>query len=431
MNYIKKVIYVCFLLYTPHILTLIPQHTEQTLFSHYAYAEKEEFITSDEEFLPLGTELDDEVSEMEEVFLKDETLIKNASIEGIKILTEEKELLFTFDAADEAVFEDKELKYTIVAVDFPPRIIITLYGVKSEERAFRFFKNLDILGVVLNPFVDRYRTEYVFFFQDWTQAESAYDKENRSLTVKYTLTVPEFRRGYGVRIADTRIDPLPQVIEIHNEIQEYGLESYLLIASDYETVVLESPFYKTREEAIDYIESLVNFGYEGKLAIRDYTALPEPNRFDVVSEVVITGDDSADLKNIVYTEMIPQKTHILSFSDLYILTKDIFSPSVQNDENKMAEYYYKLSDLYLNYETEDSEVREMATLVAVKILEVIYFHFPKSQRADDALWEIGDIAREQGIRDALSESECYKKILTEYPTSIFTDEVKERLAETG
>jgi hypothetical protein len=219
------------------------------------------------------------------------------------------------------------------------------------------------------------------------------------------------------------------VIEIKNQLGKYGLESFLLVASDRETIVLESPFYGEKAQAIEYFESLENIGFAGKLSIRDYLAFPQPNRFDVVSEVVITGESGVNLKNIAQNEFTPRKVYQLSYSDLYLLTKEIFTPSVQEDEEVIARYYFDLSEIYRNFETEDESELEMAVLVSVKILEVIVFQYPQTQTADDALWEMANWIREYGIMDVLSEEECYKKIISEYPESIFNDEAKERIEE--
>ena len=154
---------------------------------------------------------------------------------------------------------------------------------------------------------------------------------------------------------------------------------------------------------------------------------PKPHRFDVVSEIVITGDDSINLRNIVYAELKPQKIYGLSYSDIFLITKDIFSPQIRSEEDLIAEYYYKLSEIYRDFETDDSSIMRMAYTVSVKIFEVIYFNYPESQRADDSLWEIAQISEEYGIVDILSKEECYKKIVDEYPESIFAEEVKIRV----
>jgi hypothetical protein len=374
-----------------------------------AYAEKEPYYTSDDEFLPLGTIIEEEEDEKEKAFLADDTLIKNGIIK--------------FD------IENKELMFEIIPANFPPRIIMHLYGVKSEEKIYHFLKNLDILGVVYNPFQHHLYAEYVIFFKDWIQVKGEYVQDEKRLYIEFEMVESEYQKGYGVRIADTKIDPLPQVIEIKNQLGNYGLESFLLIASDRETIVLESPFYGEKAQAIEYFESLENIGFAGKLTIRDYLAFPQPNRFDVVSEVVITGESGVNLKNIVQNEFTPQKVYQLSYSDLYLLTKEIFTPSVQEDEEVIARYYFDLSEIYRNFETEDESELEMAVLVSVKILEVIVFQYPQTQTADDALWEMANWIREYGIMDVLSEEECYKKIIAEYPESIFNDEAKERIEE--
>lgn len=392
-----------------------------------ALADKEQFYTSDEEFLPLGINSVEDGGEEGEEFFEDENLIKNAKIGGIKLLKEKKQLVFTITADNAGDIDNKELKYDIFHVNFPPRIILYLYGVTSEEKVYRFFKNLEILGLVLNPFVRGYATEYVVFFNNWTLANVMYNMDEKQLILEYDSADPDYTRGYGVRIADTKIDPLPQVVEIEFELKRSGLECYLLIASDYETVVLESPFYETKDEAAEYMESLQNFGYKGKLAIRDYMDFPKPHRFDVSSEIVITGDNGLNLKNIVYSELKPQKIYGLTFSDIFLITKDIFSPMIKSDEDLIAEYYYKLSEIYRDFETDDSSIRRMAYTVTIKILEVIYFTYPESQRADDSLWEMAQIAEEYGIIDMLSKEDCYEKIVDEYPESIFAEEVKIRL----
>jgi hypothetical protein len=167
----------------------------------------------------------------------------------------------------------------------------------------------------------------------------------------------------------------------------------------------------------------------GKLAIRDYKSFPEPHRFDVVSEVVITGEGEINLESIVYSELIPEKIFMLTYSELYLITKQIFSPRVQNDEELITEYYYSLSEIYRNYDALTEREKMTAVLVSVKLLEIIYFTFPDTVRADDALWEMANMLREYGIRDRIGELECYKKIVEEYPESIFLDESKSRIMD--
>jgi len=174
----------------------------------YAYAEKEPYYTSDDEFLPLGTSIEEEDDEDQLEFLQDETLIKNAKIKGIKLSKEEKRLSFLLAADTPETIESRDLKFSINILNFPPRIIVHLYGVTSEEKIFHFFKNLEIVGVVCNPFLERYYTEYVIFFKDWVEAIGTYSQEEKRLIIEYHLQEPETRRGYGVRIADTKIDPL-------------------------------------------------------------------------------------------------------------------------------------------------------------------------------------------------------------------------------
>jgi hypothetical protein len=399
----------------------------RSVFPSSAYAEKEPFYTSDDEFLPLGDYVEDTEDAFDQEFIDDESLIKNAKVKGIKLLKEEKQLAFVLDSDYPSEFENKDLKYSVTAVNFPPRVIIHLYGVTSEERIFHFFQNLDIQGIVYNPFIHGFYSEFVVFFKEWITVEGNYSQKEKRLYVDYELLKPEARKGYGVRIADTKIDPLPQVIEIKNQLRKYGLESYLLIASDQETIVLESPFFLEKTPAVVYMESLENFGFKGKLAIRQYKAYPQPHRFDVVSEIVITEENGINLKNIVYSELLPQKIHSIGYADLYVLTKDIFSPSVQNDLDRISEYYFELAEIYRNFETEDEDVRDMTILSSLKVLEIIVFFYPASQTADDALWEMANIINEHGISDVLGEEECYRKLLEEYPESIFFDEAKARI----
>ena len=392
-----------------------------------AFAEEEQYYTSDEEFLPIGASDSVDEKEKNKEFLENENLIKNAKIGGIKLLKDKKQFIFTITSANESDLENKELKYDIFNVNFPPRVILHMYGVASEEKVYRFFKNLDILGLVLNPFKRGYVTEYVIFFRDWVDVSAVYEMDEKRLVLEYAFSEPDFTRGYGVRIADTKIDPLPQVVEIQYELKKYGLDCYLLIASDNETIVLESPFYGTKDEAVKYIESLHNFGFKGKLAIREYRDFPKPHRFDVVSETVITGEDRIDLKNIIYDELKPQKIFQLSYSDIYLLTRDIFSPQIRDTEESISEYYYKFSELYRDFETDNDNIREMALIVSLKILELIYFNYPNSHRADDALWEIAQTVAESSIVDVLSEEECYRRIVDEYPESLFAGEARTRL----
>jgi hypothetical protein len=267
----------------------------------------------------------------------------------------------------------------------------------------------------------------VIFLEDWAEVVVEYSMDEHVLSMHYSFAEPPYRRGYGVRIADTMIDPLPHIIEIKRELTDYGLPNFLLTASDEETVVLESPFFTSRQEAIAYIESLEGFGFKGKLAIREYRDFPKPHRFDVVSEVVITGEGDVNLENLVYSELLPERIYSLAYSKLYVITKEIFSPRVQSDDELIVEYYYSLSEIYRNYETESPQVQDQARLVSIKLLEIIYFTYPESQRADDALWEMANLINEHGIQDLLDEKECYQRILREYPGSIFREESRERL----
>ena len=59
---------------------------------------------------------------------------------------------------------------------------------------------------------------------------------------------------------------------------------------------------------------------------------PEP-------QVVITGEGDVNLKNLVYSELLPDRIYSLSFSELYLITKEIFSPRVQSDYELIVEYY--------------------------------------------------------------------------------------------
>jgi hypothetical protein len=406
--------------------TLIDKSSDLTQ-RYAAFAETEQYYTSDEEFLPLGVSASDDEKEKDKEFLENEDLIKYAKIGGIKLLKDKKQFIFTISSDNKADLENRELKYDIFHVNFPPRIVLHLYGVVSEEKIYHFFKNLDILGLVLNPFKRGHVSEYVIFFREWIDATAVYEMDEKRLVLEYGFSEPEFTKGYGVRIADTKIDPLPQVVEIQHELKKYGLDCYLLIASDNETIVLESPFYGTKDEAVEYIESLHNFGFKGKLAIREYRDFPKPHRFDVVSEIVITGEDRIDLINIIYDELKPQKIYQLSYSDIYLLTRDIFSPQIRDTEESISEYYYKFSELYRDYETDSDEIREMALFVSIKILELIYFNYPDSHRADDSLWEIAQTVAKSDLVDILSEEECYKRIIDEYPESLFAEEARARL----
>jgi len=395
------------------------------------FAEKDEMYTSSEEFLPLGSSLGEGSTVLDLSFLEDETYIHDAELAGIRLLKDENRLLFKLKAGQPEELAERNLKYELFMENCPPRVILMLYGVVSRERVFRFFRNLNIRGVVHNPFLNRHVSEYVIFLEDWAEIVSEYSMEEHALSLQYSFTEPPYRRGYGVRIADTMIDPLPHVIEIKRELTEYGLPNFLLIASDEETLVLESPFFTSREEAIAYIESLEGFGFKGKLAIREYRDFPKHHRFDVVSEVVITGEGDVNLKNLVYSELLPDRIYSLSYSELYLITKEIFSPRVQSDEELIVEYYYSLSEIYRNYETESAHVQSLAGLVSIKLLEIIYFTYPESQRADDALWEMANIINEHGIRDLLDEAECYQKILEGFPDSIFREESRVRLKAMG
>jgi hypothetical protein len=395
------------------------------------FAEKEEGYTSSEEFLPLGASLGEGRSELDLSFLEDETYIHYAELAGIRLLKDENRLVFKLKSDQSESLENRNLKYEVFVENCPPRVILVLYGVASTERVYRFFKNLNIRGVVHNPFIDTQVSEYVIFLEDWAEIATEYSMEDKALSLQYSFSAAPFTRGYGVRIADTLIDPLPHVIEIKRELTAYGLPNFLLIATDEETVVLESPFFTSREEAVSYIESLEGFGFKGKLAIREYTEFPKPHRFDVVSEVIITGEGDVNLKNIVYSELLPERIYSLSYGELYTITKEIFSPRVQNDDDLIVEYYYTLSEIYRNYESDNTDIQRLARLVAIKLLEIIFFTYPESQRADDALWEMASIIEEYGIRDLLDEADCYRGIVEKYPDSIFLEESRARLKAMG
>ncbi|KKL18945.1 hypothetical protein LCGC14_2470470, partial [marine sediment metagenome] len=76
---------------------------------------------------------------------------------------------------------------------------------------------------------------------------------------------------------------------------------------------------------------------------------------------------------------------------------------------------------------DNEETRVMALVVSLKILELIYFNYPESSRADDSLWEIAQTVLEYGIVDVLGEEDCYRKIIDEYPDSLFAEEAAARL----
>ena len=399
----------------------------QLLFIGVLHAEKDEMYTSSEEFLPLGSSLGEGSAAQDLSFLEDETLINDAELTGIRLLKDENRLLFMLKAGQPEALAERDLKYDLFIENCPPRIVLLLYGVVSSEKVYRFFKNLDVRGVVRNPFLNSHVSEYVIFLEDWAEIVVEYSMEEHVLFLHYSFAEPPYRRGYGVRIADTKIDPLPHIIEIKRELTDYGLPNFLLIASDEETVVLESPFFTSRQEAIAYIESLEGFGFKGKLAIREYRDFPKPHRSDVVSEVIITGEGDVNLENLVYSELLPERIYSLAYSKLYVITKEIFSPRVQSDDELIVEYYYSLSEIYRNYETESPQELQLARLVSIKLLEIIYFTYPESQRADDALWEMANLINEHGIQDLLDEEECYQRILREYPGSIFREESRARL----
>jgi hypothetical protein len=408
-----------------YTLVLYTHHGDDSQFS--AHAEKEEWYTSFEEFLPVveGETQEGEVVDVQ--YLEQNGYVTAAKIKGIKIRKDDNTMLFILTPESGKRIDEKDLFYEIHAVGFPSRIIVRLYGVRNEDRTFRFFKNIEILGVVSNPFTHSWVTEYVIFFDDWVVASGEYSKEQAELRMKYDFTLPEFHQGFGVRIADTRIDPLPQVIEVMRTLTQFGLDNYLLVAQDQETVVLESPFYPTKEEAIQYIESLERFGYKGKLAIRRYNDFPVPHRFDVVSDVVITGEDDTNLRNIVEREWKPERIYALSYQEIHTISMGYFSPKVRSDDDLISEYYYNLSELYRSYHTDDDAIRERAQLVAIKALEIIYFMYPKSKRAPDALWDIANIIRDHAVVDMLGEEDCYRTILQEYPESLFAEEAGARI----
>jgi hypothetical protein len=400
------------------------------LTGFHALADKEELYspyTSSDEFLPLGSSLGDKDRTIDLSFLEDESYIHRAELAGIRLLKDENRLIFVLKADDPAEIMERELKFEVSTYNCPPRIVIRMYGVLSDEQVIRFFNNLNILGVIRNPFMEAPLLEFIVFLEDWAETAAEYSAADKELSLSYMFAEPPIRRGFGVRIADTKLDPLPQIIEIKRELTHFGLENFLLVASDEQTVVLESPFFPTRNEAVEYIESLERFGFKGKLAIREYREFPQPNRVDVVSEAVITGEGDVNLENIVYSELLPERIFMLSHAELYLITKQIFSPRVQNEDELIAEYFYTLSEIFMNYETSETDIKEMAVLVSIKFLEIIYFNYPETQRADDALWEMANHIREYGVEDEIGEIECYNKILSEYPESIFADESGARI----
>ena len=126
-------------------------------------------------------------------------------------------------------------------------------------------------------------------------------------------------------------------------------------------------------------------------------------------------------------EWIPERIYTLSYSEIHTITLGFFSPGVKRDEELIAEYYYELSNIYRDYETEDDEVQQKAYLITVKILELLYYIYPESKRADDALWDMANIIRDYDVADMLQEDACYRIIINEYPESTFAEEAKSRL----
>jgi hypothetical protein len=390
-------------------------------------AEKNDLYTSNDEFLPLGSELGGEWASVDHSYLMDEESLRDGTLESITFLKEKGTLLFTIGTDEPDMLRGMKLYRSIEYFDFPPRMVLVLYGVRSEEHVYRFFTEGVIRGIVLNPFLKENVSEYVLFFEDTVELSSSYDETTGELSVSFTPSRPAYRRGFGIRIADTGIDPLPQIVEIKKELSEAGLENFLLIASDHETVVLESPFYETREEAISYMESLESFGYNGKLAIREHGSFPRENRVDVVSEIVITDTDDPNLLNAVMNELNPTKLYKFPTERIYKTLLPLFSPSVREDSELLAENLYGLSELYLNYPTEGPEEKERACTVSLKLLEIVYFRFPDTERADDALWDMANLIRRFWIRDRLTEEQCYRRIIREYPESLFFEESLDRL----
>jgi TolA-binding protein len=117
----------------------------------------------------------------------------------------------------------------------------------------------------------------------------------------------------------------------------------------------------------------------------------------------------------------------LSYQEIHTISMGYFSPKVRSDDDLISEYYYNLSELYRSYHTDDDAIRERAQLVAIKALEIIYFMYPKSKRAPDALWDIANIIRDHAVVDMLGEEDCYRTILQEYPESLFAEEAGARI----
>jgi len=105
-----------------------------------AHAEKEEWYTSSEEFLPVidAEEVKGEVIDVQ--YLVQNGYITAAKIKSLKIRKDENTMLFILATAR----GQKELFFEVLSVGFPPRIIVRLYGVENEDRTFRFFKNIEI-----------------------------------------------------------------------------------------------------------------------------------------------------------------------------------------------------------------------------------------------------------------------------------------------
>jgi hypothetical protein len=389
-----------------------------------ARAEKEDGYTASDEFLPMGASIGGEWDVLDSSYLEDPESVRDAEVADIQLHKDERKLVFSIQGKK---VRGRKLYYTISHAQFPSRVILVLYGVRNPEPVKGFYENLPVTGVVQNPFLEGELTEFIVFLRESMLGTAEWDAEKEAFSLRLYPMDPAFRQGFGVRIADSKIDPLPHIIEIKKELSASDLPNHLLLASDRETVVLESPFYRTREEAVQYLEELQTFGYKGKLAIRGYLQFPKPDRFEVVSEVVITGEDDVNLKNLAYDQLTPRRVHRLEYQELYRAILDLVSPTLRADPEALVEQYHALAEIYLNYETEDQSTELKAARVALKLFEVIYFQFPETGRADDALWDMANLMKRLPVRDQLSEEECYRKIVEEYPESMFAEEAAYRL----
>jgi len=109
-------------------------------------AEKDVEYDSSDEFLPADINEERGAETVDQLLAENNDLVKNASLKGIKFLKEERKIVFSIGASDPDDIEGKDLWYDVKSLNFPPRIVLHLFGVSTDEKIFKFltWKLLDL-----------------------------------------------------------------------------------------------------------------------------------------------------------------------------------------------------------------------------------------------------------------------------------------------